>query len=325
MTTQCSKVRRGESQRQSQYRRCRLRRDTLRGVTVAMLTLLCGAASMMFLTKDLYADVRIEKSDPNSSTFFIIFITNSISQKDAQYITQYLNDFRYSGLNVFLDSAGGDVDAAMKIGRVIRKHEGFTTVLPNAKCYSSCALLYIAGVWRTNLGIIGLHRPYFSSAPQSREVLERQVPLMLQQLRSYVQEMGVTDIFYQEMVNTEPSEIRVYLAADIKKAVPENDPTYDEIQTSYEARKYGVDTKEMRSRKADSEKCYVQKNVGECIEASSWGLSERVYKERASKTSACFTTTDEDTKTFASMGRGWRDHPKVLKQEACVRNVMLGR
>jgi hypothetical protein len=33
---------------------------------------------------------------------------------------------------------------------------------------------------------------------------------MLQQLKTYLQEMGVTDVVYQELVNTEPSDMNLY-------------------------------------------------------------------------------------------------------------------
>jgi hypothetical protein len=54
--------------------------------------------------------------------------------------------------------------------------------------------------------------------------------------------MGVTDLFYQEMVNTEPADIRLYRGDDIDRLVPHRDPTFDEIATSYQARQYGIDT-----------------------------------------------------------------------------------
>jgi hypothetical protein len=110
-------------------------------------------------------------------------------------------------------------------------------------CYSSCALIYIAGVSRFNDGVIGLHRPYFAAAPQSRQSIERETPLMLQKIKEYVQSMGVTDLFYQEMVNTEPANIRLYRGDEIQKLVPTHDPSHEEIETAYDARKYGVDAR----------------------------------------------------------------------------------
>ncbi len=162
----------------------------------------------------------------------------------------------------------------------------------------------------------------------SRQDIERQTPLMLQKIKEYVQSMGVTDLFYQEMVNTEPSNIRLYRDEEIKKLVPENDPTYDEITNSYTARRYGIDTAEMRRRDKDAEdKCTplfndIQKHTV-CAEAIRWGLSERVYEEREKKEQC--KLSDEDLKVLKEAGRRWRDSPLALRHEACVRNVMLGR
>jgi hypothetical protein len=78
-------------------------------------------------------------------------------------------------------------------GRIIRNNEGSATVPMPGKCFSSCALIYIAGGSRTNVGQIGLHRPYFSSAPLTCQEIEPQAPLMLEKIKEYVQSMGVTD------------------------------------------------------------------------------------------------------------------------------------
>ena len=159
------------------------------------------------------ADVRIENDGSN----FKIRIFNTISKADANSMAKRAGDFDYGLMSVMLSSSlGGDANAAMKIGEIVRRHNGSVLVTEDAKCYSSCALIYIAGVSRFNLGVIGLHRPYFAGAPSSRQEIERQVPLMLQQLKSYVQQMGLTDNFYQEMVNTDPSNMALYRGDQIK-------------------------------------------------------------------------------------------------------------
>jgi hypothetical protein len=148
---------------------------------IAMLTLLFGASSMIFSTKQSYADVKIERDAP----FRGIFIYNTISKADANYIAQRETYFETGGMFLTLDSTGGDVDAALQIGRIIRKNEGIINVREHYKCYSSCALIYIAGVQRSNFGVIGLHRPYLASTPQSRQSIERETPLMLQKLNRH--------------------------------------------------------------------------------------------------------------------------------------------
>ena|ERR1700724_974124 len=120
---------------------------------------------------------------------------------------------------------------------------------------------------------------------------------MLSQVRQYIAEMGITENFYQQMVNTEPSLMVVYgnpntdsselnrelgirtIINNWTRLVPEYDPVYQEITTSYDARKYGVTTLEIRKRESDAEGCLKRKGADyfTCTEAIRWGLSERVY------------------------------------------------
>jgi hypothetical protein len=255
--------------------------------------------------------------------------------------------------SVHLDSRGGDVFAAMQIGRLIRKYDGQTVIGwdsatgKDEKCYSSCALIFIAGVLRiiSAEGSLGLHRPYLASVPQSRQAVEKQVPLILSLVKEYVAEMGITDNFYQQMVNTEPSQMVVYgtdLDAELvegrkalgmptwpsyKQLIPENDPVHQEVEISYAARWYGVTTSEMRQREIDAEVvCHERKDLIdriECEGASKWGLSERVYRERWEKALVGCPFYDKE-KVFALPKKERRDHPLWINRETCIRNIMSG-
>ncbi len=302
-----------------------------RGLMTAMVTLIFGASLMMISSEPLHADVKIEKT---RSAHFSIKISNTITKKDADDIAQRVGDFDDADIWVYLNSSGGDVDAAMQIGRIIRKY-GATVQVGKMECYSSCALIYIAGTTRLSSGKIGLHRPYFASAPQNPREIERQVPIMLQKLKSYVQEMGVTDNSYQEMVNTQPTKMKLYLDAEIQRIVPMNDPIDDEIITSYEAVLYGVSTAEIRRRSFEMQRCSAQLPHGwmpgegpeyVCATAIMWGLSESVFTRREKEAEeTCKYSDEEKAKLDLLPGRKTRDHPVKQKHEACIRNIMLGR
>jgi hypothetical protein len=233
---------------------------------------------------------------------------------------------------VELDSKGGDVFAAMKIGRIIRAYEGQTWSSPNG-CYSSCALIYIAGVIRVNAyAEIGLHRPYLASSPQSRETIEKEMPIMLAKVKSYVAEMGVSNTFYDQMMGTEPSKMIVYHDEAIEKLVPEWDPIFEEVATAARARMYGITTLEMRERDQDIKKCPNDKNHSSCSEAIFWGLSERVYTERFDKAkrecqfSEKERFNDGETKIFYDTPRKKRpDLPFLVQYQTCMRNIMQGQ
>jgi hypothetical protein len=111
------------------------------------------------------------------------------------------------------------------------------------------------------------------------------------------------------------------------RLVPEYDPVYQEVTTSYDARKYGVSTLEMRKRDNDAEqRCKERgKHYFDCGEALRWGLSERVYLERH-KQALTVCERDEDYKLLLTIPKKERrDHPVWIKRETCTRNIMLGR
>jgi hypothetical protein len=290
------------------------------------------------------ADVSIE----SGLTGYKINIFGTISRDDATKLAQREAELELGVLNpeVFLNSTGGDVDAAMSIGRIVRRIDGFTRVERNAHCYSSCALIYIAGVDRyvgvdlLGTGLIGLHRPYFASFPQARAVIEREAPQMLQSLKRYIEEMGLSDSFYNQMVTTEPSSMVLYgdslcqrLRActgssgyrDIYRLVPQRDPTFDEIEVAYDARWYGIDTAEMRRRAAAAESCGIRDL--DCKMAAEWGLSMADYRDRWNRADAqCPRFSDVEGAVLKSVKRrDSRDHPIYLKREACVRKIMVGQ
>jgi hypothetical protein len=225
---------------------------------------------------------------------------------------------------------GGDVAAAMKIGRTIRYAEAMVST--QDKCFSSCVLIYIAGVTRLNEnGLIGLHRPYLAGDALSREAIEQAAPLMLQRIKDYVREMGISDAFYDAMVNTEVSDIRVYRGNEIKGLVPETDPTYDEIDNAYDARRYGITAPELRRRKSMAkQKCEPLYSGWEsrthryaCEQAIYWGLDIASYERATKKGFPECVASDDDLKIYrATDVKKRRDLPFYIKQEACIREGM---
>lgn len=266
----------------------------------------------------------------------LISIQGAVTERDAKTISDIENRLAQSRFRVSLDSRDGDVAAAMEIGRLIRKYDGMTIIYHDMKCYSSCALIFIAGVIRKSNGELGLHRPYLAIAPQGQETVEQQVIRMFSSIKSYVADMGVADNFYQLMVNTEPSKMLIYTGSEYEKLVPELDPTYEETQVRIEARRYGVTTSEMRARKAETERCphELQKDDSisfDCGDAIKWGLNLDVYLRRVKETKKCWFSdnqywSNEERDTYNKTPQKTRnDLPFVLAREACIRNIMLGR
>jgi hypothetical protein len=270
------------------------------------------------------ADVFVH--DRTESSLFVD-ILGTITSQDSKTFENAIQDLGSRRLYTRLDSVGGDVFAAMHIGRLIRKHDGVTVISVPSKCYSGCALLFIAGVMRHNLGELGLHRPYQVAVLQSRQTNEQQLPRMLSLLRQYVAEMGVAEDFYDQMINTEASKTAIYRIDSYAHLIPEMDPGFLEAQFAYGARRYGMTAAQMRERERDAEACLTRavKEIVACQEAVKWGLSEELYRERNAKIRACEPGHD-DRRTLQAVPPGRRrDHPLVLRHEACQQKIMLGR
>jgi hypothetical protein len=282
-------------------------------------------------TRQSFAEVQLLSDEG----WIRLIVRGEITKSDADYVAQHEADFSKDGhWWVELNSVGGDVAAAMKIGRILRDMEAHTTTA--GECLSSCALIFIAGVSRDNapfgdVGVIGLHRPFLAASSLSRDVVERAAPLMLQRIRDYIHEMGVSDAFYDAMVNTEVSDVRLYRGDEIYRLVPRTDPTHDEIDNAYEARRYGISAAEMRQReRTKKERCYPlwleanHRPYFDCLEATLWGLDIATYRRLANNPNIrqC-ALSDEETKIFHETDfKKRRDLPFVLKSEACMRDEM---
>jgi hypothetical protein len=136
----------------------------------------------------------------------------------------------YGSTNFILVSPGGDVDEALKIGRLFRKHLLFANAPQrksdgsiwiyeldrtapcrgqNCTCASACALIWFGAVERA--GIVGLHRPYIDDPmfaglpPAEASIRYRQ---LLDSVVSYLNEMEVPKSIIESMTATSSGDIR---------------------------------------------------------------------------------------------------------------------
>ena len=117
-------------------------------------------------------------------------VLNSIRANDGNWL-QYVWS---------LNSPGGDVDEAMRIGRLFKELYIQTQVLDSndeAKCASACFLIYIGGVIRDAFANeLGVHRPTFSAAEfaaMSPALAEERYKEMVDLVRRYLKEFEVPE------------------------------------------------------------------------------------------------------------------------------------
>ncbi|TAN13735.1 MAG: hypothetical protein EPN34_01030 [Burkholderiaceae bacterium] len=110
------------------------------------------------------------------------------------------HDFRVG--MIYLNSPGGDVMEAMKIGHLIRDEQMSTFVPHDFTCASACALLLAAGVTRGAAGPLIIHSFYSPEFLGSGDFADanRQFDKISQAIRDYLKQMRVPATLLDEML-----------------------------------------------------------------------------------------------------------------------------
>ena len=158
-------------------------------------------------------------------------------------------------LTIALNSTGGSVSEAIKLGDLIRNEEAATWVLQNGKCYSSCVYTFAGGIRRVNLGKIGIHRPYFSQLESNVSVdqIRAQRDNLNIQIRDYLRRMDVSIAVLDESLGIEPERIKLLSKLELERyRLTGEDPSFDERETAKVAAFYNMTSSEYRSRKSSA-------------------------------------------------------------------------
>lgn len=194
-----------------------------------------------------------------------------------------------------INSTGGNINAAMALGRLLRKERASLDVA--GVCYSACVLV-LAGAVERNVGMaakVGIHRPYFGTTPEkplAADQIKDAYVQMLQEMRTYLREVHVPQRLADDMLAVEPENNRLLTKAELK---------------SY--RLMGVDADEQQTRAIAKETTDVQ-------DANRMNLDRREYTRRkalvarecprASKYSDCYAevmrTGKEPVLDFSQFG-----------------------
>jgi hypothetical protein len=171
-----------------------------------------------FCGQQIYLIGEIKSTDGNKVVSSITSLKNKYKKKDCDY-----------GPNISIHSNGGDVNSAMQIGRYIKKNNmniqvswgGISFEDNQLKvdmdkkgiCVSSCVFILAGGVNRyiaSELSKVGIHRPYFTNVVGnlSREQIKVMRDKLLQNIKSYLDEMDINPILADEMMSIPPEKIK---------------------------------------------------------------------------------------------------------------------
>lgn len=172
--------------------------------------------------------------------------------------SNYNPDPDKSVVTMSLNSEGGDVVAALELGRYLRLARATTALAKNSRCLSACVFLIAGAVHRLNLGgTIGIHRPYSDSTEAiSFQEMQRRSTRLRNAVARYLRDMNIPNTLYEAMVRIPPETIKLLGADELESyGLEQDDPVFAELQRQAEARAAGLSMREYLPRKADYDRC----------------------------------------------------------------------
>lgn len=144
----------------------------------------------------------------------VVLISGEILEDETP--KKLLDLVKSSGVDtVSFDSEGGNIMAALELGRAIRKAGLDTYQEQGRECASACSLLFVSGVnRRADDQVIGVHQSWFDTeAGIDMEEAVSAVQELTADMLTYLIEMGVDPKLLQLSLTT-PSDDMHYLSTD---------------------------------------------------------------------------------------------------------------
>ena len=117
-----------------------------------------------------------------------------------------------------LDSAGGQVEAAIRAGDAIGENDWIIWVREDSVCHSACVLLLAAGDMRVIAGPVGIHRMIrVRSAATSRKELGEELRKVSDDLRNYLERNGASAEVYDLMTTVPNRALRILTADELER------------------------------------------------------------------------------------------------------------
>ena len=209
-----------------------------------------------------YSDAaRISPGAPGTPAQEVrVFITGEITARDAvdaRVMESLLRSGRQklAGNTVWLASGGGDVDAAMELGRLFRTLGVYTIVGRNDQCVSACVFAFMGGERRMVSGQLGIHRPYFPTTQESADRRQRFRHLQ-RTLRDYIEEMDFPPSFYEAVMLVPPEAMKILDPADLKRFYLQGiSPSSEDLADAAAARRLKLPMQQYLKRKASAPAC----------------------------------------------------------------------
>lgn len=245
------------------------------------------------------ADIAYARFTPNDERVpaeeVRVFLSGEITPADVASATVMLGLLEsgkqtIAGNTVWLASNGGDIDAGMELGRLLRDRGLYTLVGKNDQCMSACVFVFMGGERRSVAGRLGIHRPFF---PYTYDTPDRRARFrhLTKVLREYFDELDFPASLYEAVMLVPPESIQILTPGELKTYYLEGiSPSSEDRLDALAARRLGLSMRAYLDRKATAPACaFLEAGMGRCegrvLEASvSGGVADNPQSMKKGKT-----------------------------------------
>ena len=189
-----------------------------------------------------------------------VFLAGEITSEDVSSAAVMAGLLRsgkqkIAGNTVWLASNGGDIDAAMDIGRLLRKLGVFTVIDQKDQCLSACVFAFMGGERRSVAGRLGIHRPFL---PVRLDTPDRQARFRYLQktLRNFIEELDFPPSLYEAVMMVPPESMHILAAAELKRFYLDGiSPSSEDAEDAAAAGRLGLSMPNYLQRKAKAPVC----------------------------------------------------------------------
>jgi hypothetical protein len=206
---------------------------------IIRIALYFAASFVGSLTQAEVMSMRAEKPDwfktVNGNSSWNITLDGEIDSNAATRLADLLKKVGNDGVDVYINSPGGNLFVGMQMGRLIHNAGGSTwigTLKPDpnnsfrgypvskravGSCHSACSLAFLGGVYRfaSDGDAYGVHRFSSKSTPTLADLDKAQV--ISAAVSAYIREMDVDPALFDLMVEKGKDELRILTNQELAK------------------------------------------------------------------------------------------------------------
>jgi len=154
-----------------------------------------------------------------------VFVSGEIDKSSPEKFRKAVNGLEKYGVEIHLDSPGGNLVAGIELGRLIRKF-GFNTSInkqtsdvytfEKSECFSACAMTFLGGSFRyiSEGSLYGVHRFYNDSKTSKNDLDTGQILNTL--ITNYIIEMGVNPSLLNLIIQADKNQMYILSSKELQ-------------------------------------------------------------------------------------------------------------